>query len=678
MAASTTRTVKAKFDGDAKGMIAAAKAGEEATEHFVKDTEKKFRQSGDKAGKGFGASLKKWFRGEGGGLFKEIGKSGGTVFGSGLLGALKTPILGPALVASITAVALAVLPAAGAIAGGALVAGFGAGLAGLGLVFAAKSEVVQQKWKRTLGQLGADMRLLSKPFEGTLVHIADIFERTVDQFNPHLAKAFAKMADPIEDFADDAGRALEELIPAIDPVTDAFDRVLDSLGPAMQSALREVSAGVQDLARSVEQNPEALADTVRGIGEFIRTGLRLVTTLNEVNGKFEELTGGVSLVDVTMEGLQATLMPLLTLFAGVEKGLDLVNAAMHDSEASGASMSKAANDVVNLANAYQKTGAAAKGVPGPVETAAEAVARSKKEAADAKAKFEELITSMFRVSSAALTLSGAAISVEQALDDASRSVKENGRTLDIHTEKGRNNRLALDRLAAATNEQTESMIRNKVSTATAAKTAEASKANFIRLAQQMGLSKKAAQAMAATMIAIPNVSRQAKLTADKRDLETKLASVKRQLADPKLTATKRARLTADKAQLEAAIARAKAAIASIQGKTVYITAIVRQRGAIKAADPRLGDPGRASGGLMQPGRRYLVGERRREIVEMGQNGGARVISGEQTPRELAAAAPGPIYLETHIEVGGEVVRVVRSELRQQNRQLKATVKAGGN
>ena len=674
MGASTTRTVKAKFDGDAKGLIAAAAEGEAAIDRFGKDTEKKFRQSGEKASKGFGSSIKKWFRGEGGGLFKEIGRSGGTVFGSGFLGMLKTPILGPAIAAALTAAVVTVLPAVGAVAAGGLVAGFGAGLAGLGLVFAARSEAVQAKWKKTMAQLGADMTLIAKPFENTLIRIADIFERTVDRFNPYLAKAFGKMAGPIEDFADDAGHALEGLIPAIDPVTDAFNAVLDSLGPAMQSAIGEVSDGLSELARSVEENPEALADFVRGLGEVTRTAFQLITTLNNINGAFEDLTGGVSLVDVTMRGLQGAIMPLLTLFKGLEKGLDGLNALTHGTEANGAAMSKAAADTVALAQGYQKQGAAAKGTIAPVKSAAQATLDAKKAAAEAKEKFEGLIDAMFRTQNMALNLSGAQINLQDAIDDASASAKANGRTLDINTEKGRNNRSALNNLAQAANQQTESMTRAGKSNITVAASAERSRAAFVKSAMQMGANKKQAEAMSRALIAVPKLTL-TEMKVDKRDLETKLAAAKRALADPKLSATKRARLTAEKSQLEAAVARAKAAIASVQGKTVYINAIVRQRGAIKAADPRLLDPGRASGGLMQAGGRYVVGERGREVVEMGQNGGARVVSNEWSGRELASTSQ-PIVVENHIEIGGEVVRVVRTEIRANNRDLKRTVKAG--
>src|SRR6266403_640543 len=114
------------------------------------------------------------------------------------------------------------MPAVGAVAGGALVTGFGAGLAGLGLVFAAQSDAVGAVWSKTMSGLGEDMKLLSKPFEGTLISIAGFFQRTVDKFNPALAKAFSKMAGPITTFVDQASKALEQLIPAIDPITNAF------------------------------------------------------------------------------------------------------------------------------------------------------------------------------------------------------------------------------------------------------------------------------------------------------------------------------------------------------------------------------------------------------------------------------------------------------------------------
>jgi hypothetical protein len=663
MAASTTRTVKAKFDGDAKGMIAAAKEGEHAIDSFDKSTRTKFKKSGEESSKGFVRSIKKWFGGAGG--LQEIGQSGGTVFGSGFLGALKTPVLGPAIAGALLAAVLTVAPAAGAVLAGGMVTAFGAGLAGLGIVFAAKSKVVQDKWKATLQQLGADMTLLSKPFESVLVRIADDFEGTVDRFNPYLARAFTKMAAPIERFVDEGSDALEELIPAIAPVTEAFNKVLDSLGPAMKTALADVAAGITDVAESVQRNPEALADVVRGVGDLTKSGLRLITTLNDVNGKFEDLTGGVSLVDVTMKGLQFTLAPLQGLFTATGKGIDLLNAALHGTEASGQSLSDAANSTVKLAQGYKAVGDAQKGTIASTDTLAAKITRQ-------KAATDALIASTFQLQAVNLGMSGAQIAYQAALDATTESIKTNGKTLDINTEKGRSNREALNNLAQSANQQTQAMIESGKGTVAAARSAETSRANFIRLATQMGLGSKAAAKLADDLIGIPNVTRTAKLQANKRDLEQKLAAAKRELADPNLTKTRKAELTAEIARLRAGIAEAERLLAGLpSSKTVTIKTIRQTVETVIRPDVGVRAPGRASGGLTQPGRTYLVGERGPEL--WSETRGGRMLSAEQTTAALAGEQQ--MVAEIHIEIGGEVVRVVRTEIKADKRQTKRAVKA---
>jgi hypothetical protein len=55
---------------------------------------------------------------------------------------------------------------------------------------------------------------------------------------------------------------------------------------------------------------------------------------------------------------------------------------------------------------------------------------------------------------------------------------------------------------------------------------------------------------------------------------------------------------------------------------------------------------------------------------------AGTLTGASSAEASAAGLGGPLYLEAHIEIGGEVIRVVRTELKQANRELKRTVKAG--
>lgn len=545
-------------------------AGAEEAVASAERAVKKFEKAGNDSGRSFGSGLKKWITGSG----ADLGKAGGSVFGSGFLGVLKTPVLGPAIIAILTAAFVTVMPAIGAVAGGALVTGFGAGLAGLGLVFAAKSDAVKAKWTATLGQLGADMRLLSKPFESTLTNIAGYFERTVDNFNPTLGKAFSQLAGPVDQFASDFGRALEKLIPAIGPITTAFSAVLATLGPAMSSMLGDISDGMITLSESISKNPSGLADLVKGFGDLVHQITDFITILNNINGAFEKLTGGVSLVDVTIGALSATIAGIAGPFQLLAKGLDLVNAALgktgSDSDSAGASMSAAANKTADLAGKMGGLAGATKGVAPPVKTAAQVIADAKKKIADAKAATQAWIASLFELQNLALGLAGAQISYQQSIDAVTASIKENGRTHDINTAKGQANKKALLDNANAANVQTQAMLDNKKGVRAAADSAAASKAKFLALAHDMGYTKAEAAAMAKAFLTIPKKT-QTDFKADITDLDAKIRAAKAKLADPHLSATKKAKLQAEIKQLLAAKAQAQRSIDSLTGKTVSLT-----------------------------------------------------------------------------------------------------------
>lgn len=311
----------------------------------------------------------------------------------------------------------------------------------------------------------------------------------------------------------------------------------------------------------------------------------------------------------------------------------------------------------------------------------------------------DMIDALHQASNAALELSGSQIGVQAAIDDAAKAAKENGKTLDINTEKGRANRSALNDLATAANKQTDAMLKSGSSNLEAAKTAESSRAQFVKVAGQMGLNKKQAEALAKSLIDIPNVEREAKLNADKTDLDQKLAAARKQLADPKLTATKKAKLQAKIAQLLEAKKKAQAAIDALHGTTVpvhvTVTATVNAaniRDKVNAQLARAGYvPGRASGGDVELGHLYKVGEAGPEYFVAPSNG--VILNAEQTRQIDAArfnqtsAAPAaagvkqagqqpPIYVDNHIEIGGEVVRVVRTEIKAGNTALKRRVTAG--
>lgn len=103
----------------------------------------------------------------------------------------------------------------------------------------------------------------------------------------------------------------------------------------------------------------------------------------------------------------------------------------------------------------------------------------------------------------ALNLAGAEDSLYKSFDDANKAAKENGRTLDVHTEKGRANRKALEDIAKALGDQLGAMQANGAGVDEInGKYAEA-RAKFIKAAQAMGATKKEAIELADAWMNMP-------------------------------------------------------------------------------------------------------------------------------------------------------------------------------
>ncbi|GAA1679676.1 hypothetical protein GCM10009745_24490 [Kribbella yunnanensis] len=137
------------------------------------------------------------------------------------------------------------------------------------------------------------------------------------------------------------------------------------------------------------------------------------------------------------------------------------------------------------------------------ELATEATRKANEAIQEKVQSLQDDIAAMHKASNAALELSGSHIAVQAAIDDATASLKENGRTLDIGTEKGRANRTALNELAGSANRQTDAMLKAGESNRKAGQAALGARASFVKIAMQMGLSKKEADALAKSLIDLP-------------------------------------------------------------------------------------------------------------------------------------------------------------------------------
>jgi TP901 family phage tail tape measure protein len=116
---------------------------------------------------------------------------------------------------------------------------------------------------------------------------------------------------------------------------------------------------------------------------------------------------------------------------------------------------------------------------------------------------EEYITTLFRLPGLVLSLRDAQRGVQAAIDAATTSVKENGRSLDIGTEKGRANQTALDAIASSARALSEAQLRANVSQKTMTASAKTAREEFVRVATRMGLNRAAAIELADKLIKIP-------------------------------------------------------------------------------------------------------------------------------------------------------------------------------
>lgn len=129
----------------------------------------------------------------------------------------------------------------------------------------------------------------------------------------------------------------------------------------------------------------------------------------------------------------------------------------------------------------------------------------------------------------------------EALARTKEALQENGATLSVHTQRGRDNRTALDQQAQAANRLLESILANEGAGPKFTSTLTQSRAALSQTAQSFGMGKKAADDLAAAVISVP--------------------------------ASKNVKITADTASAMSNVNGLKTAIATINGKTVTIRTV---------------------------------------------------------------------------------------------------------
>lgn len=222
---------------------------------------------------------------------------------------------------------------------------------------------------------------------------------------------------------------------------------------------------------------------------------------------------------------------------------------------------------------------------------------------------------------------------QQAISNSKNAIKENGKTLNIHTEAGRKNRDVLSQLAAKTEDLVDKKLKEKVAWKEVDATYKDGRRALINAAKAMGDTKKQAEELADTILRAPK-AQTTKFKGDIRDLQSKIATAKSKLKGA--TPAQTAHIKGEIRDLQRKVGQAQAAIWGLKGRTITVSVRTAGIAAAQAAIAALGGiPAmpHARGGLVHG---YAGGG----AVQAYPGGGLVQGPGTATSDSITALSPG--------------------------------------
>jgi hypothetical protein len=180
---------------------------------------------------------------------------------------------------------------------------------------------------------------------------------------------------------------------------------------------------------------------------------------------------------------------------------------------------------------------------------------------------------------------------QQAISDTKKALKENGKTLDIHTEAGRRNRDVASQMAAKTEDLVDKKLKEKVAWDEVDRTYKQGRQSIIDFGMAVYGSKKKAEALADQLLKAPKIP-PVKFKVDKKAATSDLAAFN--AAVKKTPGTKSVTLKALSASAEKVLESLGYKVTHLKGGSVKVTAatgralsgIRNVSGAISALDGR--------------------------------------------------------------------------------------------
>lgn len=282
--------------------------------------------------------------------------------------------------------------------------------------------------------------------------------------------------------------AASELLKTTDKAGPAVEGLAqDLLNFADMSSRQDIASGLGDLRNSIELLTDpGLAQDIGSLYDKVPFGLGsdfadIAPGLAGVRQDAREAASSVESLDAALAGLVA------------QGGEEEAARAVEDLATAYGLSADEVDQLLGLLPRYQE---AVAGSANADALAADSADRHTEALVREANALERSIEAMRAKREEALRGLNAELDYQQAIDDARKALKENGRTVDETTEKGRNNLRTLYALAGAWNDQSD-----------AAKSARgslrAAKDNFVETATAMGMPIRQAERLAARLFEIP-------------------------------------------------------------------------------------------------------------------------------------------------------------------------------
>lgn len=394
-------TIRIKGDNDLKPALSAAesdakRAGERIGDNLwksadgrLKDARGRFGKLGDETGHSFGLSMAKSAAGT---LMHGMSE------GMSSLGAAISK--SPHLIAGGTAIGAVLAPVIGAALNSAMLVGAGGGVLAAGIAAAAKSPAVKSAFeplKATAQRVFADF---GSAFEGPVARSMDVFRNALQDLGPSFNRMGAAMAPLVDKFAPALADMARNAMPGI-------ERAVESAAPLLES-----------LAQHLPKLGSA-------IGDFF-------------DSMADGAPGALAFFDMMLSSVEGTIQTFGLLIEGASRAFDVM-AKGFSGDFKGA-LEAAGGFMFML---HDQTEEATEGQI----TFASATARSTRAVRGQSQSVEALSSAMQRLKDGFQAGEEAEMRFQEALDNATAGLKDNGRAFNDSTEKGRANKKNLFELA---------------------------------------------------------------------------------------------------------------------------------------------------------------------------------------------------------------------------------------